>query len=100
MERRLPPGYYVERDPDICTLRQPDGHSVAAFSAGGGVAETIEGAAWKDHRGWPTTAGARSTARGGTAPANDLAALAPSPDERRHARTRLTPLPVDPLATV
>jgi hypothetical protein len=50
MKLRLPQGYYLERDPDIWTLRRPDGHSVAAFSARGVVAETIEGAAWEDHR--------------------------------------------------
>jgi hypothetical protein len=50
MELRLPPGYYLERDPDIWTLRRSDGGSVAAFSARGVVAETIEGAAWEDHR--------------------------------------------------
>jgi len=50
MELRLPPGYYLERDPDIWTLRRSDGSSVAAFSARGVVAETIEGAAWEDHR--------------------------------------------------
>jgi hypothetical protein len=50
MELRLPPGYYLERDPDILTLRRSDGSPVAAFSARGVVAETIEGAAWEDHR--------------------------------------------------
>ena len=50
MELRLPPGYYLERDPDIWTLRRSDGSSVAAFSARGVVAETIEGAAWEDPR--------------------------------------------------
>ncbi len=64
MELRLPPGYYVERDPDTCTLRRPDGQFVAAFSARGVIAETIEGAAWEDHRGSPTTEGVRPTRRG------------------------------------
>ena len=50
MKLRLPQDYYLERDPDIWTLRRPDGRSVAAFSARGVVAETIEGAAWEDHR--------------------------------------------------
>jgi hypothetical protein len=49
MKLRLPPGYYLERDPDIWTLRRADGSSVAAFSAQGVVAETIEAAAWEDH---------------------------------------------------
>ena len=59
MELRLPPGYHVERDPDTCTLRRPDGHFVATFSARGVIAETIEGVAWEDYRGWPTTGGVR-----------------------------------------
>ncbi len=50
MKLRLPQGYYLEKDPDIWTLRRPDGRLVAAFSARGVVAETIEGAAWEDHR--------------------------------------------------
>ena len=49
-ELRLPPGYYLDRDPDIWTLRRSDGSSVAAFSARGAVAETIEGVAWEDRR--------------------------------------------------
>ena len=49
MKLRLPPGYYLDRDPDICTLRRTDGSSVATFSARGVVAETVEGAAWEDH---------------------------------------------------
>ena len=64
MELRLPPGYYVERDPDTCTLRRPDGQFVAAFSARGVIAETIEGVAWEDHGGWPTAEGARPPRRG------------------------------------
>jgi hypothetical protein len=50
MELRLPPGYYLERDPDIWALRRSDGGAVAVFSALGVVAETVEGAAWDDHR--------------------------------------------------
>jgi len=50
MKQRLPPGYYLDRDPDIWTLRRSDGSSVAAFSAREVVAGTIEGAAWEDHR--------------------------------------------------
>ena len=64
MELRLPPGYCVEPDPDTCTLRRPDGHFVAAFSARGVIAETIEAVAWEDHRGWSTTEGVRSPRRG------------------------------------
>jgi hypothetical protein len=64
MELRLPPGYYVERDPDTCTLRRPDGHFVAAFSARGVIAETIEGVAWEHHRGGPKTGDVRPPRRG------------------------------------
>jgi hypothetical protein len=64
MELRPPPGYYVERDPDTCTLRRPDGHFVAAFSARGVIAETIEGVAREDHRRWSTAEGVRSPRRG------------------------------------
>ncbi len=63
MELRLPPGYYVERDPDTCTLRRPDGRLVAAFSARGVIPDTIEGLAWEDHRGGPNTGGVRSPSR-------------------------------------
>ena len=63
MELRLPPGYYVERDPDTCTLRRPDGNFVAAFSARGVIAETIEGVAWEDHRGRAATRGVRPPRR-------------------------------------
>jgi hypothetical protein len=50
MKLRLSQGYYLEKDPDIWTLRRPDGGFVAAFSASGVVAETSEDAAWEDHR--------------------------------------------------
>lgn len=50
MKLRLPPGYSLELGSDVCTLRRSDGSSVATFSARGVVAETIEGAAWEDHR--------------------------------------------------
>ncbi len=64
MELRLPPGYYVERDPDTCTLRRPDGKFVAAFSARGVIAETIEAVAWEDHRGLSTPGEPRPPRRG------------------------------------
>jgi hypothetical protein len=68
MKLRLPPGYYLERDPDIWTLRRSDGSSVAAFSAQGVVAETIETAAWEDHgRERPS---ARTPRPGESAPAD------------------------------
>ncbi|MDQ3638985.1 MAG: hypothetical protein M3426_13500 [Actinomycetota bacterium] len=45
----LPTGYYLERDPDILTLRRSDGSVVGAFSARGvapeAVRRTVEGAA-------------------------------------------------------
>ena len=37
----LPTGYYLDRDPDILTLRRSDGSMVGAFSAQGAVAEAV-----------------------------------------------------------
>jgi LuxR family transcriptional regulator, maltose regulon positive regulatory protein len=37
----LPTGYYLERDPDILTLRRLDGSIVSAFSARGAAAEAV-----------------------------------------------------------
>ncbi len=37
----LPKGYYLERDPDILTLRRPDGSVVGAFSAQGVAPEAV-----------------------------------------------------------
>lgn len=47
-ELRLPPGYQLERDPDMLVLRRPDGSMVATFSARGVVPEHVEEAAWED----------------------------------------------------
>ncbi len=80
MKLRLPQGYYLEKDPDIWTLRRPDGHLVAAFSARGVVAETIEGAAWEDHRRErPDTESVKASA--GTASARDRPPSPPHPPE-------------------
>src|SRR5215218_139909 len=38
---KLPTGYYLERDPDILTLRRLDGSMVGAFSARGAAPEAI-----------------------------------------------------------
>jgi hypothetical protein len=46
----LPPGYSVERDPDLLVLRRPDGTIVAVFSVRGATVEAVEKAAWEDHR--------------------------------------------------
>ena len=46
----LPPGYRLERDPELPILRRPDGTIVAAFSVRGATAEAIETTAWNDHR--------------------------------------------------
>ena len=46
----LPPGYRLDRDPELLILRCPDGTIVAAFSVRGATAEAIQKAAWKDHR--------------------------------------------------
>jgi DNA-binding SARP family transcriptional activator len=37
----MPTGYYLERDPDIMTLRRPDGSLVGAFSARGAAPEDV-----------------------------------------------------------
>jgi LuxR family maltose regulon positive regulatory protein len=37
----MPTGYYLERDPDILTLRRPDGTLVGAFSARGAAPEDL-----------------------------------------------------------
>ena len=37
----LPTGYYLERDPDILTLRRSDGSFVGAFSAQGVAPEAV-----------------------------------------------------------
>ena len=51
-EPRLPPGYRLDRsDPDVWTLRRPEGWVVAHFSARGATKEAIEQAAWEDHEG-------------------------------------------------
>jgi hypothetical protein len=49
-EVRLPPGYRLDRsDPDVWTLRRPEGWVVAHFSARGLTKEAIEKTAWEDH---------------------------------------------------
>ena len=50
MEVRLPPSYYLERDPDLIVLRRGDSRFVAAFSARGAAREEIERAAREDLR--------------------------------------------------
>ena len=40
----LPPGYYVERDPDVLILRRLDGSIIGAFSARGAAPEAVVGA--------------------------------------------------------
>jgi hypothetical protein len=47
-ELSLPPGYRLDRsDPEIWTLRRPEGWVVAHFSARGATREAIEQAAWE-----------------------------------------------------
>ena len=57
MELQLPPGDYLELDPDTCTLRCYDGGAVATFSVRGATKESIEQEAWADYR--PPTSGGR-----------------------------------------
>jgi hypothetical protein len=56
MKPRLPPGYYLERYPNLSliVLRRRDGYFVAAFSLRGVEREVIEEVAWRDSRGEPT----------------------------------------------
>ena len=79
MKLRLPQGYYLERDPDIWTLRRPDGGFVAAFSTRGAVAETIEAAAWEDHRRERPVSEPVVKSPAGTAPASDRPPSPPRP---------------------
>jgi hypothetical protein len=50
MDVRLPPGYRLQRDPDVLVLRRSDGCFVAAFSVLGASREDIEEAAREDRR--------------------------------------------------
>jgi hypothetical protein len=51
-EPRLPPGYRLDRsDPDLWTLRRPEGWVVAHFSAQGATKEAIEKTAREDYEG-------------------------------------------------
>ena len=51
-EPRLPPGYRLDRsDPDVWSLRRPEGWVVAYFSAQGATKEAIEQGAWEDYEG-------------------------------------------------
>jgi hypothetical protein len=47
----LPPGYQLERDPDVLVLLRPDGSTVAAFSSRGVMPEQVEATAWEDATG-------------------------------------------------
>ena len=49
MELALPPGYYLERDPDLLVLREGrESRFVAAFSAWGATASEVARAAEDD----------------------------------------------------
>ena len=51
-ELRLPHGYRLDRsDPDVWTLRRPEGWVVAYFSARGATREAVQEAAWEDYKG-------------------------------------------------
>lgn len=45
---QLPFGYYVERDPDLLIVRQPDYSFVAAFNAGVADPFEVEATVWED----------------------------------------------------
>lgn len=65
MKAQLPPGYYLELDPDIWTLRRHGGSAVAAFSARGVTRRAIEEVAWADYK--PLSLGHRKIERRDTA---------------------------------
>jgi hypothetical protein len=65
MEPQLPPGYYLDLDPDILMLRRKDDSMLAAFSARGATRATIEMEAWVDYQ--PPTL-ARHISRGSIHP--------------------------------
>ena len=51
-ELHLPPGYWLDSsDPDVWSLRRPEGWVVAHFSARDATKEAIEGVAWEDYEG-------------------------------------------------
>jgi hypothetical protein len=51
-EPHLPPGYWLDRsDPDVWTLRRPEGWVVAYFSARGATRDAIEQTAREDYEG-------------------------------------------------
>ena len=51
-EPSVPLGYRLDRsDPDVWTLRRPEGWVVAHFSARGASMEPIEKVAWEDYEG-------------------------------------------------
>ncbi len=53
----LPPGYRLERDADILTLRRADGSFLSAFSARGFTAQAVVRAAKDDSSGYPAYTG-------------------------------------------
>ena len=49
-ELHLPPGYRLDKsDPDVWTLRRPEGWEVAHFSARGVTWKAVEATAWEDY---------------------------------------------------
>jgi hypothetical protein len=51
-EIHLPPGYRLDRsDPDVLSLRRPEGWVVAYFSARESTKEAVEATAWEDYEG-------------------------------------------------
>ena len=50
MESRLPPGNYLELDPDLLVLRRRGKRDfIAAFSVRGATKESLEQATWEDY---------------------------------------------------
>ena len=65
MKLQLPPGYYLELDPDILMLRRKDDSVLGAFSARGAIRAAVEMEAWVDYQ--PPTL-ARHISRGSIHP--------------------------------
>ena len=49
MKLELPPGYYLDLDADVLTLRRKGGCMLAVFSVRGATRGAIEEEAWADH---------------------------------------------------
>ena len=110
MESQLPPGYYLELDPDLLVLRRcgkgDKRDFVAAFSVRGATKESLEQAAWEDYlerislefvEPKPPKKGSDRATESSSVTLL-LGRLARSNKRLHNARTQSTPLPVYPRA--